>query len=179
MIWIVLVVCILLACNANAKTKKPSADVLKNIYLRFISSNISSPNAYYMIDLNKDGIKECLVDAGEHYRSYKLFVLTYKKNKVITILDTWNQYDVLFNKGKCQICLGGVTGAASYGYKVYTIKSISAVKTVEYRKKENWRDYSMHYYKGEKEISEKSFRSFEKKLKKWKNIDPMKNGEKY
>ena len=123
LLWIMLMLCVLLSFVAEAKTKKPSTKALKSAYKKYISKNISSQNDYRLYDLNKDGIKECIICSDHHPRYYRLTILTYKNKKVICMLSTITEYEILFSKKKGQICISSSSGAGSYAYELYKVKA--------------------------------------------------------
>ena len=175
LLWIMLMLCVLLSFVAEAKTKKPSTKALKSAYKKYISKNISSQNDYRLYDLNKDGIKECIICSDYHPRYYRLTILTYKNKKVICMLSTNTEYEILFSKKKGQICISSSSGAGSYEYELYKVKAKKIVMVTTYRQKDDLRNYGTYYfYKGKNRISEKEFRSFENIVRKWKDIRPSK-----
>ena len=180
-IGLAMLLCLLLCGVAEAKA--PSNKKLKKSYTRYINRKYPSAYRYMLIDLNGDGIKECMVLHNLDYRGKVVSILGYWKKKVICMYDNLGfSYTISFNKKKKQLCFDATGGAGTYRYTILKVKKKKATILHSYLQKEKYIPQSpylvLKFYKSNddmryswgKQITEKEFRKVEKKLLKWKDI---------
>lgn len=162
-----------------AEAKKPSKSELQKSYLQYINSAYQNAFEYMLIDLNGDGVKECMVghDALSSGRGYKVSILGYKKKKVICMYNNMGAFTIRFNKKNSRLCFETSSGAMSYKYTILKVNKKSAKIVHSYAQQDNY-FYGLRFYKSNddmlynrgKEIKEKEFRKVEKNILKWKDI---------
>lgn len=182
-IGLAMLLCLLFCGGAEAKA--PSNKKLKKSYTQYINKKYSSAYRYMLIDLNGDGVKECMVchDALSSGRGYSVSVLSYRRKKVVCMYDSMGAFTIRFSKKKKQLCFETSSGASSYMYTLLKVKKKKATIVHSYKQKQKYLinhnpSYVLKFYKSNddmiynrgKEITEKEFRSVEKRILKWKDI---------
>ena len=180
-ITLAMMLCLLFCGITEAKT--PSNKKLQKSYTQYITKNYPSAYQYMLIDLNGDGVKECLVGHDLNYRSNKVSILTYRKKKVVCMYDSIGAGSIRFSKKKKQLCFATRSASASYKYTLLKVKKKKATIVYSYKQKETYSknhnpSYVLKYYKskddmtynGGKEITANEFRSVENRILKWKDI---------
>lgn len=163
--WLLIATLALSVLFTGSSTEAGAATIsdakLKSIYKKYVGLDIGT-DAYmdetvmcYMYDFNKDGVKECIAREEGGNRPID-HVYTYYKGKVKE-LTTDNQIGYI--KGKKYIVCYGAGSAFEFTYDVYKISGGKLKKVTQYAY-----DYGK-YKKNGKEISEKSWNNFTKKVK--------------
>lgn len=118
---------------AGTKTVKNKAKkAYKSYARRYLSSSSYPYGSSKLYDINRDGIPEMLFNYMAGVRSgYKIY--TYKKGKVIKMLDATGAGGIYRNAQKKQIYISFSNGAANSWFTCYKMKGKKLVKVRKYR----------------------------------------------
>lgn len=118
------------ASTQSVKSKAKKA--YKNYVQKYLSSTVSYPDSRYKFyDINRDGIPEMFFNYRSGVRGgYKIY--TYKKGKIIKMLDVGGAGAVYRNTRKKQICISFSSGAASSWFTCYKMKNKKLIKIRKY-----------------------------------------------
>ena len=115
--------------STQAKAKK----AYKSYVRKYLSSHVSYPyGSYKLYDINRDGISEMFFTYMAGVRGgYKVY--TYKKGKIIKMLDVTGAGGLYRNAQKKQICISFSNGAADSWATSYKMKGKKLVPVRKYR----------------------------------------------
>ena len=160
---------------------KPSAKTVKKAFLkyitRYIGEAVNGDEKYYLADLNKDSVKECMVQWQQGMKT-KLIILQYKNKKVKVIFENTGVEEIHYSKKKNRVCIDYSSGAADHDTVFYKLVGSKLKKKDEYTSRFSYEDLSVTYKHGKKVITEQTFL---KKLNSirdtWKDVTPFSKGK--
>ena len=178
-ITFVTVLLLMLLVMAVPAWAKPSAKKVKKAYKQYIQQYKAVPAcgpAYYLMkDLNRDGVKECMVQFQCGMKS-KLIILTYKGKKVKKVFEKTGVEELHYNKKKNRICIDYSSGAADHDTFIYLLKGKKLKKKDSYRSVSSYKNghISVSYYHKKKTITESAFYAKLQEIRTgWKDYSPM------
>ena len=178
---IILALCLSIAFSMVAFAK-PSNKTVKKAYKSYIKRYVNEvPKGaeayYYIVDLNKDGVKECIVQFQDGMKC-RLIILGYKSKKVVTILNTTGMESIHYNKKKNRICIDYSSGAVSHQTIIYKLSGKKLKKTDRYTSDLKAGTYEVIYYHKKKRLSENEFYSSLLKIwNSWTDVSPFTKGK--
>ena len=176
---LIIAVSIIFAFPSFAARKSSNAN-LRRAYLNYIqryrgtgSIGCESYQYYMLVDLNRDGVKECIMElqAGQNLH---MAILTYRGGKVRKLFDSIGVRGFWYNASKKKICIMISYGINSRGkYYIYKfngkkLKQITNYTFIVDPRRTNYYHFAFKYYHGKRRISEANFNKTMKPIfKKW------------
>lgn len=117
---------------SSRSTQSKAKKAYKNYAQKYLLSSVSYPyGTYKLYDINRDGISEMFFTYMSGVRGgYKIY--TYKKGKIIKMLDVTGAGGLYRNAKKKQICISFSNGAADSWATSYKMKGQKLVPVQKY-----------------------------------------------
>jgi len=179
-LFLILLAVLLCAFPANAKpSKKTVKKAFKKYIRRYKDATSFGPQKYYLTDLNKDGVKECIVQFQDGMKC-RLIILVYKNNKVRKAFNKTGVEEIHYNKSKNRICIDFSSGAADHDTIIYKLSGKKMKKKDYYKSVSSYSGGSLsvtHYHK-KQIISESAFYAKLREISdSWRNVSPFAVGK--
>lgn len=118
-------------------TASSAKKAYKNYVWKYLSSSTDYPGSRYKFyDINRDGIPEMLFSYASGVRcGYKIY--TYKKGKIIKMLDEIGAGGIYRNAKKKEIYISFSSGAADNWVIFYKMKNKKLVQTQKYHNRDS------------------------------------------